>query len=200
MDCHGGPVYEVSEPSETTASLARGGLPLQARHQRRLQPPSGTLSLPTAVISDSTFEEWLRSDEMGIQMFSLSEGKRQQPPKHTAISTAEGPQQSAPTAVALAAAAPAAAAVTGTRVFPAVSSKGVAEAPASSAGAVSAAEPAATPATGGTVLSTASVGGGRQGTRFCRRNSGIDGGPGDRRPAILFPPLHQLGGRPHRQL
>ena len=43
MDCHGGLVSEVSGPQETTASLTRGGLPLQARHQRRLQPPSGTL-------------------------------------------------------------------------------------------------------------------------------------------------------------
>ena len=137
MDCHGGPVSEVSGPPETTASLARGGLPLQARHQRRLQPPNGTLSPPTAVISDSAFEEWLRSDEMEMPMISLSEGQRQQPPKHT-TSTAEGPQQSAPTAVALAAAAPAAAAVTGTRVFPAVSSKGVAEAPALSASPASA--------------------------------------------------------------
>ena len=61
--------------------------------------------------------------------------------------------------MALAAAAPAAAAVTGTRIFPAVSSKGVTEAPASSAGAASAAVPAAAPATGGTVFPTASVGG-----------------------------------------
>ena len=59
MDCHGGPVSEVSGPPEATASLASEGLPLQARHQRRLQPPSGTLSPPTAVISDSAFEEWL---------------------------------------------------------------------------------------------------------------------------------------------
>ena len=43
MDCHGGPVFEVSGPPEATASLARQGLPLQARHQRRLQPRSGTL-------------------------------------------------------------------------------------------------------------------------------------------------------------
>ena len=43
VDCHGGRVPEVSRPSEATVSLARGGLPLQARHQRRLQPPSGTL-------------------------------------------------------------------------------------------------------------------------------------------------------------
>ena len=57
MDCHGGPISEVSGPPEATSSLARGGLPSQARHQRRLHPPSGTLSLPTAVISDSIFEE-----------------------------------------------------------------------------------------------------------------------------------------------
>ena len=90
-----------------------------------------------------------------MPVFSLSEGERQQPPKHT-ISTAEGSQQLAPTAVALAAAAPADEAVTGTRVFPTVLSKGVAEAPASSAGAASAAVPAAAPATSGTVPSVAS--------------------------------------------
>ena len=141
MDCHGGPVYKVSGPPETTASLARGGPPLQVRHQRRLQPPGGTLSPPTVAISDSAFEQWLQSDNMEMPMFSQS----------------EGPQQSAPTVVTLAATAPAAEAVTGTRVFPAVSSKGVAEAPASSAGAALAAEPAAVPATGGTVFPTASV-------------------------------------------
>ena len=43
--------------------------------------------------------------------------------------------------------------------LPVVSSKGVAEAPASSAGAASVAVPAAAPATGGTVFPTASVGG-----------------------------------------
>ena len=74
-------------------------------------------------------------------------------------SPSEGPQQSAPTAVTLAAAAPAGEAVTGTRVFPAVSSKDVAEAPASSAGAALAAVPEAAPATGGTVPFAASVGG-----------------------------------------
>ena len=47
-------------------------------------------------------EKWLQSDRMGMTMFSLS----------------EGPQQSAPTAMALAAEAPAAEAVTGNRVFP----------------------------------------------------------------------------------
>ena len=113
MDCHGGPISEVSGPPEATASLARGRLPLQTRHQRRLQPPSGTLSPPTDVISESAFDERLQSDSMEMPMFSRS----------------EGPQQSAPTAAALAAAAPATEAVTGTRVFPAVSSKSVAEAP-----------------------------------------------------------------------
>ena len=53
MDCYGGPVSKVSGPPETTASLARGGPPFPARHQRRLQPPSGTLSPPTDVISVS---------------------------------------------------------------------------------------------------------------------------------------------------
>ena len=122
MDCHGGPVSKVSGPPETTASLARGGLPF---------------------ISDSAPEQWLQSDNMEMPIFSPS----------------EGPQQLAPTAVTLAAAAPAAEAMTGTRVFPAVSSKVVAEAPASSAGAALVAVPAAAPATGGTVLPTASVGG-----------------------------------------
>ena len=133
MDCHGGPVSEVSGPPEATASLGRGGLPLQARHQRRLQPPSRTLSPPTVVISDSAFEQWLQSDDMKMPIFSLS----------------EGPQQSAPTVVALAAAAPVAEALTDTRVFPA----------ASSAGAASAAAPAAAPATGDNVFPTASKGG-----------------------------------------
>ena len=93
IDCHGGPVSEVSGPPEATAPLARGGLPLQARHQRRLQPPSGTLSPPTVVISDSAFEEWLQSDNMEMS---------------------EEPQQSAPTAVTLSATAPATEAVTDT--------------------------------------------------------------------------------------
>ena len=68
------------------------------------------------------------------------------------FSLLEGPQQSAPTAVVLAAAAPAAEAMTGTRVFPVVSSEGVAEAPTSSAGVAPATQPAAAPATGGTVF------------------------------------------------
>ena len=72
------------------------------------------------------------------------------------FSLLEGPQQSAPTAAAV---APAAETMTGTRVFPDVLSEGVAEAPTSSAGAVPAAEPAAAPATDGTVFPTTSVGG-----------------------------------------
>ena len=116
VEYHCGPVPKVSGPPVATPSLARGGLSLQTRRQRRLQPPSGTLSPPTAVILESAFEQWIQSDNMEMPMFSLS----------------EEPQQSAPTAVAPAAAAPAAEAVTGIRVFPAVSSKGVAEAPASS--------------------------------------------------------------------
>ena len=59
MDCYDGLVPEVSGPPQTTESVERGGLPLQARHRRRLQPPSGTLSAPTTVILDSAFEEWL---------------------------------------------------------------------------------------------------------------------------------------------
>ena len=72
------------------------------------------------------------------------------------FSLLEGPQQSASTAPA---AAPAAEAMTGTRVFPDVLSEGMAEEPTSSTGAAPAAEPAAAPATGGTVFPTASVGG-----------------------------------------
>ena len=116
-------------------------------------PPETTTSLATGgtpFISDSTSEQWLQSDNMEMPMFFPS----------------EGPQQSAPTAVTLAAAAPAAEAVTGTRVFPAVSSKGVAEAPASSAGAALVAVPAAVPATGGTVFPTASVGGAARAPAF----------------------------------
>ena len=55
------------------------------------------------------------------------------------FSPSEGPQQLTPTAVALAATTPAAEAVTGTSVSPAVSTKGVAETPTSSMGVASAA-------------------------------------------------------------
>ena len=74
------------------------------------------------------------------------------------FSLSEGPHQSAPTAVALAAAAPAAETVTGTNVFPAVSSKGVTEARESSAGAASSdAAAEAARSTGSTAATDASV-------------------------------------------
>ena len=141
MDCHGGPVSKVSGPPETTASLARGGGALQARHQRRLQPPRGTLSPPTAVISDSTFEEWLQSNEMEMSMFSLSKGQRQQPPNSAA---SVGGEKSA-----------AEPATSGT-VPSAASTMGAVDARESSAGAVSsdAAAEAAT-STGGTAAPVA---------------------------------------------
>ena len=88
MDCHGGPVSKVSGPPE------RGGPPLQARHQRGLQPPSETLSPPAAVISDSASEECLQSNEMKMPMFSLSKGQRQQPP-NSAASVRGAPASSA---------------------------------------------------------------------------------------------------------
>ena len=129
----------------------------QARQQQPQQQPSR--GIPTiegdgedgsSPLSKTFFggdggavEEWLQSDKMEMPMFSLS----------------EVPQQSAPTAVALAATASATEAVTGTSVFPAVSSKGVAKTLASSMGAASAAVPAAAPPTGGTVFPIASVGG-----------------------------------------
>ena len=180
IDCHGGSVPEVSGPPEATTSIARGGLPLQARHQRRLQPSGGTLSPPTAVILDSAFEQWLQSDNMEMPMFSLS----------------EGPQQSAPTAVALAAAAPAAEGVTDTRVVPAVSSKGAAEAPASSAGVASAAVPAAVPATGGNVFLTATVGGAARAPASADATVALTTAPAS---GGTVPSATSVGG-PHHQL
>ena len=88
MDCHGGPVSKVSGPPE------RGGPPLQARHQRGLQPPSESLSPPAAVISDSASEECLQSNEMKMPMFSLSKGQRQQSP-NSAASVRGAPASSA---------------------------------------------------------------------------------------------------------
>ena len=111
----------------------------QARQQQPLQQPSRGIptiggdgedgSGPFSIFffggDGGAVEERLHSENVEMQMFSLS----------------EGPQQSAPTAVALAAAAPAGEAVTGTRVFPAVSSKGVAETPTASSDAAKEAEP-----------------------------------------------------------
>ena len=88
MGCHGGPVSKVPGPPE------RGGPPLQARHQRGLQPPSETLSPPAAVISDSASEECLQSNEMKMPMFSLSKGQRQQSP-NSAASVRGAPASSA---------------------------------------------------------------------------------------------------------
>ena len=73
------------------------------------------------------------------------------------FSLSEGPQQSTPTVVALAATAPAAKAVTGTSVLPTVWAKGVAETPTSSIGVALAAVPAAAPLTGDTAAPDASV-------------------------------------------
>ena len=129
----------------------------QAQQQQPLQQPSrgiptiggdgedGSSPLPETFFGGDggAVEEWLQSDNTEMPMFSLS----------------EGPQQSAPTAVVLAAIAPRAEAVTGTSVFPAVSSKGVAETPTSSMGVALAAVPAPAPPTGGTVFLTASMGG-----------------------------------------
>ena len=155
MDCHGGPVSKVSGPPETTASLARGGPPLQARHQRGLQPLSGTLSPPAAAISDSAFEEWLQSNEMEMPMFSLSKGYRQQP-QNSAASVGGAPASSA-VAAASAETSAAEPATSGT-VPSAASIRGAVDARESSAGAVSsdAAAEAAT-STGGTSAPVASA-------------------------------------------
>ena len=147
----------------------------QARQQQPLQQPSRGISTiegdgedGSGPLSETFFggdgravEEWLQSGNVEMPMFSLS----------------EGPQQSAPTAVALAAAAPAAEAVTGTNVFPAVSSKGVAKAPTSSASAASAAVPAAAPATGGTVFPTALVGGAARGPSSADETAALTAAP-----------------------
>ena len=155
MDCHGGPVFKVSGPPETTASLARGGPPLQARHQRGLQPPSRTLSPPAAVISDSAFKEWLQSNQMEMPMFSLSKGPRQQPP-NSAASVGGAPASSA-VAAASAETSAAEPATSGT-VPSAASIRGAVDARESSAGAVSSdAAAEAAMSTGGTAAPVASV-------------------------------------------
>ena len=149
MDCHGGPVSKVSGPPE------RGGPPLQARHQRGLQPPNGTLSPPAAVISDSASEEWLQSNEMEMPMFSLSKRQRQQPPS-SAASIGGAPASSA-VAAASAETSAAEPATSGT-VPSAASIRGTVDARESSAGAVSsdAAAEVAT-STGGTAAPVASA-------------------------------------------
>ena len=137
------------QPSRGIPTIGGDGEDGQARQQQPLQQSSR--GIPTiggdgedgsSPLSETFFDgdgeavqEWFQSENVKMPMFSLLEGL----------------QQPAPTAVALAAAAHAAEAMTGTRVFPDVLSKGVAEAPTSSAGAA--------PATGGTVFPTPSVGG-----------------------------------------
>ena len=155
MDCHGGPVSKVSGPPETTASLARGEPPLQARHQRGLQPPSGTLSPPAAVISDSAFEERLQSNEMEMSMFSPLKEQRQQQP-NSAASVGGAPASSAVAAASTETSA-AKPATSGT-VPSAASIRGAVDARESSAGAVSsdAAVEVAT-STGGTAVPVASA-------------------------------------------
>ena len=171
MDCHGGPVSKVSGPPEATASLTREGSPLQARHQRRLQPPSGTLSMPTAVISDSAFEEWLQSHKTEMPMFSLSKGQRQQPPNSAA--SVGGAPASSPVAAASAELSAVEPATSGT-VPSAASTSGAVDARESSTGAVSsdAAAEAAT-STGGTAAPVASA------ARVARALASAAGSAGD---------------------
>ena len=126
-----------------------GGIPWQQQHQQQRSRSGGIHQhqrsfhvFPPArqAQQQQPLEEWGRSENMESSMFSLS----------------EGPHQSEPTAVAFAATAPAAEAVTGTSVFPAVLSKGATKTPTSSMGEASTAVPAAAPTTGGTVISDAS--------------------------------------------
>ena len=125
-----------------------GGIPWQQQHQQQRSHSGGIRQhqrsfhvFPPArqAQQQQPLEEWGRSENMESSMFSLS----------------EGPHQSEPTAVAFAATAPAAEAVTGTSVFPAVLSKGVTKTPTSSMGEASTAVPEAAPTTGGTVISDA---------------------------------------------
>ena len=125
-----------------------GGIPWQQQHQQQRSRSDGIHQhqrsfhvFPPArqAQQQQPLEEWGRSEHMESSMFSMSEGL----------------QQSEPTAVALAATAPATEAVTGTSVFPAVLSKGVTKTPTSSMGEASTAVPAAAPTTGGTVISDA---------------------------------------------
>ena len=126
-----------------------GGIPWQQQHQQQRSRSGGIHQhqrsfhvFPPArqAQQQQPLEEWRRSEHMESSMSSMSEGM----------------QQSEPTAVALAATAPAAEAVTGTSVFPAVLSKGVTKTPTSSMGEASTAVPAAAPTTGGTVFPDAS--------------------------------------------
>ena len=130
----GGMPRQLQQPQQ---QRSRGGGIHQHQRSFHVFPPARQAQ------QQQPLEEWRRSENMESSMFSLS----------------EGPQQSEPTAVAFAATAPAAEAVTGTSVFPAVLSKGVTKTPTSPVDTASMAVPAAAPATGGTVFPTTSVGG-----------------------------------------
>ena len=126
-----------------------GGMPWQQQQQQQRSRGGGThqhqrsfhVFPPTRQAQQQQpLEEWRRSENMEMSMFSMSEGL----------------QQSEPTEVAFAATSPPAEAGTGTSVFPTVSSKGVTKTPTSSMGVASAAVPAAAPTTGGTVFPDAS--------------------------------------------
>ena len=74
VDCHGGPTPEVSGPPKATIIVGKRGAPFTGTHPATAATIySETLSPPTAVISDSTFEEWLQSDNMEMLMFFQSE-------------------------------------------------------------------------------------------------------------------------------
>ena len=130
----GGGMSWQQQQQQQQQQRSRGGGIHQHQRSFHVFPPARQAQ------QQQPLEEWRRSENMEMSMSSLS----------------EGPQQSEPTAVAFAATAPAAEAVTGTSVFPAVSSKGVTKTPTSSMGEASAAVPAAAPMTGGTVFPDAS--------------------------------------------
>ena len=146
----GGMPRQLQQPQQHWSRS--GGIPWQQQQQQERSRSGGIHQhqrsfhvFPPArqAQQQQPLEKWRRSENMESSMFSLS----------------EGPQQSEPTAVAFATTAPAAEAVTGTSVFPAVLSKGVTKTPTSPAGTASTVVPAAAPATGGTVFPTTSVGG-----------------------------------------
>ena len=143
----GGMPQQLQQPQQHWSR--GGGIPWQQQKQQKRSSGGGIHQhqrsfhvFPPArqAQQQQPLEEWRRSENMESSIFSLS----------------EGPHQSEPTAVAFAATAPAAEAVTGTSVFPAVSSKGVTKTPTSSMGVASASVPAAAPTTGGTVFPDAS--------------------------------------------
>ena len=143
----GGMPRQLQQPQQHWSRC--GGIPWQQQKQQKRSSGGGIHQhqrsfhvFPPArqAQQQQPLEEWRRSEHMESSMFSMSEGL----------------QQSEPTAVALAATAPAAEAVTGTSVFPAVLSKGVTKTPTSSMGEASTAVPAAAPLTGDTVISHAS--------------------------------------------